>query len=111
MTGEGIFYAVLTGVLAGRAAAAAVQDGRPASAGAAYRRSVRRALAGHLRHTWAASRLTRHEPVVTAGIRASASDRGVFDDLVEIGLGDGRLTPRLATGLLTQLRAPRTPSR
>ncbi|WP_036508827.1 NAD(P)/FAD-dependent oxidoreductase [Nocardioides sp. URHA0020] len=110
MTGEGIFYAVLTGVAAGRAAAGAIRQGRPASAGATYRRSVQRALAGHLRHTWLASRLTRHEGVVTAGIRASSSDRRVFDDLVEIGLGRGRITPRLATGLATQLSIARTPS-
>ena len=111
MTGEGIYYAVLSGVLAGRAAAGAVRTGRTAGAGSTYRRSVRRALAGHLRHTWLASHLTRHEAVVSAGIRASASSRAVFDDLVEIGLGAGRITPRLAGGLLTELgthrRTPR----
>jgi hypothetical protein len=38
--------------------------------------------------------------VVDAGIRAAARDQRVFDDLVEIGLGQGVLTPRLAVGLL-----------
>ena len=34
--------------------------------------------------------------VVDAGIRAAGRDQRVFDDLVELGLGDGRITPRLA---------------
>jgi hypothetical protein len=29
----------------------------------------------------------------------------VFDDLVELGLGDGRITPRLASGLARVLAA------
>ncbi|MFC4784325.1 NAD(P)/FAD-dependent oxidoreductase [Nocardioides sp. MAHUQ-72] len=103
MTGEGIFYAVATGVLAGRAAAHAVRSGSPGGAGAAYRTHVRRRLAGHLRHTWSAARLSRHRAVVVAGIRAARRDREVFDDLVELGLGDGRITPRLASGLASDL--------
>ena len=45
--------------------------------------------------------------MVDAGIRASARDGGVFDDLVEIGLGRGVITPRLAAGLVKDLAAPR----
>jgi hypothetical protein len=46
---------------------------------------------------------------VDAGIAAAAADRRVFDDLVELGLGDGRITPRLAGGLGRQLlRAARS---
>jgi hypothetical protein len=44
--------------------------------------------------------------VVHAGIRAASRDDGVFDDLVEIGLGRGRITPRLAGGLARQLVRP-----
>jgi flavin-dependent dehydrogenase len=99
LTGEGIFYAVATGVLAGRAAARAVRDHAPATAGAAYRRDVRRRLARHLRHTWAASRLSERAAVLDAGLLAAARDQRVFDDLVELGLGDGRITPRLGLGL------------
>jgi menaquinone-9 beta-reductase len=36
---------------------------------------------------------------VHAGITAAGRDRAVFDDLVELGLGDGRITPGLAAGL------------
>ncbi len=99
MTGEGIYYAVATGIAAGRAAARALRAGDPASAGGLHRRAVRDELAGHLRHTFVASRLSTSPAVVGAGIRAAARDQRVFDGLVEIGLGDGRITPRLGAGL------------
>jgi flavin-dependent dehydrogenase len=103
MTGEGIFYAVATGVLAGRCAARAIADGDGPAAGHAYRDAVRRLLGRHLKHTWVTARLSRRPEVVDAGIRAAGRSQGVFDDLVEIGLGDGRITPRLAAGLATEL--------
>lgn len=105
MTGEGIYYAVATGVAAGRAAARAIGCGDPGRAGADHRRSVRRLLARHLRHTWTAARLSRTPAVVEAGIVAANRHPGVFDDLVEIGLGRGRITPRLAAGLAVGLVA------
>ncbi|GAB2865662.1 NAD(P)/FAD-dependent oxidoreductase [Nocardioides pacificus] len=107
MTGEGIYYAVATGIAAGRAAARARGTGAPEQAGADHRRRVRALLGTHLRHTWVASRLSTVPAVVDAGIRAAARNEYVFDDLVEIGLGDGRITPRLAGGLLAGL-VPRT---
>ncbi len=100
LTGEGIFYAVATGLLAGRAAATAITHGDPSRAGALHRRGVRRLLARHLRHTWLASRLSSRTDVVDAGIRAARRDPRVFDDLVGIGLGRGLITARLAGGLL-----------
>ncbi len=108
MTGEGIYYAVATGSLAGRAAAAAVAAGEPDGAGRRYRREVRRLLAGHLRHTWTAGTLAQHRGVVAAGVRAARGDQRVFDDLVEIGLGGGRITPRLGRSLARQLVRPTT---
>lgn len=105
MTGEGIYYAVATGLLAGRAAA----TGDPARAGRDYRTATRDLLAAHQRHTTAASRLSASPRVVSAGIAASRRSQRVFDDLVEIGLGRGRITPRLGAGLLTSLvPRPRT---
>ncbi|CAM3739619.1 NAD(P)/FAD-dependent oxidoreductase [Nocardioides zeicaulis] len=103
MTGEGIYYAVATGIAAGRTAARCLAAGRPEDAGARHRDDVRRLLGTHLRHTWTASRLARSPRVVDAGIRAAARDRRVFDTLVEIGLGDGRIDPRLAGGLARSL--------
>lgn len=102
MTGEGIYYAVASGILAGRTAAATVGSG-PETAGALHREAVRRLLARHLRHTFVTSRLSNAPAVVDAGIRAAARDQRVFDDLVEIGLGQGLITPRLLGGLAVGL--------
>jgi len=103
MTGEGIYYAVATGILAGRAAAGALAGHSAVDAGRVHRRAVRRLLGRHLRHTWTAARLTEVPAVVDAGIRAASRDRHAFDALVEIGLGDGRITPRLAAGIALAL--------
>lgn len=98
MTGEGIYYAVATGALAGRTAVTC-PDHEPANAGARYRAAVRGVLDQHLRHTSLAARLTRAPEVVEAGITGAVRDQRTFDDLVELGLGDGRLTPRLVVSL------------
>ncbi|WBQ03544.1 NAD(P)/FAD-dependent oxidoreductase [Kribbella sp. CA-293567] len=90
MTGEGIYYAIATGMLAGKAAAEAIGRGS-GDAGTAYRRGVEGLLGKHLRHTALLARLTRSGRVLDAGIRASAADQRVFDNLVEIGLADGVL--------------------
>jgi geranylgeranyl reductase family protein len=103
MTGEGIYYAVATGLLAGRTAARCLASGDPARAGAEHRSGVRRLLARHLRHTWTAARLARSPQVVEAGIRAAGRDRRVFDSLVEIGLGDGLIGPAMVAGLSREL--------
>ena len=103
MTGEGIYYAVATGIAAGRASARSLAAGLPGAAGAAHRHDVRRLLGTHLKHTWTAARLSRSPVVVDAGIRAAARDRRVFDTLVELGLGAGRIDARLATGLVRGL--------
>ncbi|MFW5471394.1 NAD(P)/FAD-dependent oxidoreductase [Knoellia sp. CPCC 206435] len=107
MTGEGIYYAVATGIAAGRTAARAVRLGRATEAGAVHRRGVRRLLGTHLRHTWVSSRLAQSPTVVDAGIRAAQRDRRVFDTLVEIGLGDGRIDRHLVRGLAGSLAVRR----
>jgi menaquinone-9 beta-reductase len=93
LTGEGIYYAVLSGALAGRAAVSGVDPGR------AYRVALRRELGRHLRHTTVAARLTRNHRIVGAGVTAAARRPEVFDDLVELGLGRGLITTRLLSGL------------
>jgi geranylgeranyl reductase family protein len=103
MTGEGIYYAVATGVLAGRAAVAALDRAAPGGAGARHRCAVRALLAAHLRHTALASQLASMPRFVSAGVRAAARDQRVFDDLVELGLGRGRVTPRVTVSLLRSL--------
>jgi menaquinone-9 beta-reductase len=90
-TGEGIFYAVVSGGLAGQTAA--LLPGPDAAQW--YRLALRKRLSRHLRHTKLATRLARIPGLVDAGIRAGARDQGVFDTFVGLGLGDGLITSRL----------------
>ena len=104
MTGEGIYYAVLSGACAGAAAVGGTDPGRT------YRRMLRRRLGRHLQHTTAVSVLARVPALVPAGVRAAARDRRVFDDLVELGLGRGLLGPRALAGTARALLAHRVGS-
>ena len=88
LTGEGIFYAVLSGALAG---VAAVGGG---DAGSAYRRALQRRLGRHLRHSSTASWASRWPALMDAVFRAADDHQRVFDDVVALGLADGRLTAR-----------------
>jgi len=97
VTGEGIFYAVASGVLAGRSAVASGDPGR------AYRGSMRAALGVHLRHTDAASLLARSPSIVASAVRAAGRSTDTFHDLVELGLGAGKLTPSALRGIAASL--------
>lgn len=92
LSGEGIFYAVRSGMLAGAAATA----GDP---GRTYRRAVRRHLGGHLRATAAVTALLRGPRLLDVGVRAAARHQSAFDDLVRMALADGGITPRLLAAL------------
>ncbi|GAB3352425.1 NAD(P)/FAD-dependent oxidoreductase [Modestobacter lapidis] len=98
LTGEGIFYAVLSGALAGAAAA------HGAAAGRAHRQLLRARLGRHLRASGAASQLSRWPAVMDAAVQAAAADQRVFDDVVALGLADGRLTARTLAGAARRLR-------
>jgi menaquinone-9 beta-reductase len=113
-TGEGIFYAVLSGSLAGAAAAgrapAGGQDGGGTAGGGGgdqaarrYGETLRRRLGQHLRHSKLAARLTSRARVVDATIKAAGRDQRVFDSIVELGLGDGRLTARTLAAIARNL--------
>ncbi len=92
-TGEGIFYAVVSGALAGTAAAHGGEQ-----AGARYAAALRLRLHRHLRHTATVARLSAFPRIIDSGIAAAAGDKRVFDSFVELGLGDGLLTlPVLAS--------------
>ena len=95
LSGEGIFYAITSGV--------AAADAAPAGAGAGqlYRRLLAARLGRHLRHTSLLARLTRRPWPIDAGVRAARRSQGVFDDLVDVALADGRITGRLLRGLVT----------
>ena len=98
LTGEGIFYAVLSGALAG---AASVHG---ADAGRAYRQALGRRLGRHLKHSSAAAWVSRWPRLMDAAFRAAADDQRVFDDVVRLGLADGRLTARTLATAARRLR-------
>ncbi|WP_410651425.1 geranylgeranyl reductase family protein [Amycolatopsis sp. cmx-4-54] len=95
LTGEGIYYAVLSGSLAGDAAM------RPDPA-RAYRHALRQRLGRHLRHTDLLAHLTRQPRLVDIATAAARDHPRAFDSLVEIGLGAGTLDISLATAMITQ---------
>ncbi|HUQ61427.1 NAD(P)/FAD-dependent oxidoreductase [Lentzea sp.] len=99
LTGEGIYYAILSGFLAGTAALTTGPADR-------YRRSLRETLGRHLRHTDAVSRLIRAPWLVDVATTAARDHQRAFDDLVEIGLGAGTIRPALAAAMLTALARP-----
>jgi menaquinone-9 beta-reductase len=103
MTGEGIYYAVATGLVAGRATSEALAAGEPAGAGERYRQLTGPMLDSHLRHIQVAARLCRSGAVIDAGLRSSAADQQVFDSLVELGLARGRITRTMVRGLARAL--------
>jgi len=98
-TGEGIFYAVVSGGLAGHTAA--LLPGPDAAQW--YGLALRKRLNRHLRHTKMAARLAAVHGVADAGIRAGARDQKVFNAFVELGLGDGLITSRLLRKTFGQL--------
>ncbi len=104
LTGEGIFYAVLSGALAG----AAAMGPEPAPA---YRRALRHGLGRHFRHTDLLARCTRRSWLVDIATAAARDDRHAFDSLVEIGLGAGTLDSPLAKAMITAAALRRHDSR
>jgi geranylgeranyl reductase family protein len=99
LTGEGIHAAVLSGALAGIAAARSARSARSTGsaqrgvgdAGRAYRTALRGAYGRHTRDVDLLARLARPR-AVAAGLRASNGRQRAFDDLVELGLADGPVT-------------------
>lgn len=94
LTGEGIYYGLLSGTLAGAAVARF-----PTSAGRAYGVGMRRRLGRHLRHTTAAARMFRSTLPVELSVGAAAHDPAVLDDLCEFALSTGLITPSMVWGL------------
>jgi geranylgeranyl reductase family protein len=104
MTGEGIYYAVLSGACAGRAAVdAPIAETNP---GGAYRADLDRRLGRHLRHTTLTAALARAPRLVDAALGAAARNAATFDTLVNMGLGQGLLTPGALARTARQLLAP-----
>jgi flavin-dependent dehydrogenase len=87
LTGEGIFDAVASGVLAGRAALSG------ADAGAQHRRAMRRCFGRHHRHSGAMARLAADPRFLDAAVVAASRHRHVFDAAIDLGLGRGTVPP------------------
>jgi menaquinone-9 beta-reductase len=98
LTGEGIFYAIASGRMAGVALARAGDRG---AAGPLYRAMLRRRFGRHFATTALLARLLDVPAVFPVAV-AAARDPRVYDDVAEIGLGEGVLTPRLVAALLRE---------
>jgi len=83
LTGEGIFDAVASGVLAGRAALLG------ADAGVAHRRAMTRSFAVHHQHGAILARFVSNARFLDAAVTAAARHQSVFDAAVDLGLGRG----------------------
>lgn len=89
LSGEGIYYALLSGRLAG---ACAVED--PEGATRRYPRLLAAELGRHFLHTRVMARVIRHRRFVEGAVTAAAADQTVFDRMVDITLGGGLVSPR-----------------
>ncbi|WP_433236355.1 NAD(P)/FAD-dependent oxidoreductase [Streptosporangium sp. CA-135522] len=95
LTGEGIYYALVSGRLAGEAAVQA-----PGDPLAAYRRGLRKALGRHLRTTDVLARAAQSPGFIDAAIDTAARRKEVFDLLVDVGLGAGTVPLPLACAVI-----------
>jgi menaquinone-9 beta-reductase len=103
LTGEGIYDAVASGILAGRAALLGP------GAGAAHRAAMHTTFGRHHAHTTLLARLVPHSRFLDAAVAAAARHQPVFDAAVDLGLGRGtaswRDLARVAGGFLANGRA------
>ena len=100
LTGEGIYYALLSGSLAGAAAMDAVVTGRPERAGGSYRRALAGELGRHLRHTTLLAGVAgRPRVAMDAAVRSASRRTDLYDTLVELGLGRGTIPAASLTRL------------
>jgi hypothetical protein len=69
-----------------------------------HRRLLHRRLGAHFRSSTAASQLSRWPVLMDAAVRAAREDQRVFDDVVALGLADGRLTARTLAATVRRVR-------
>lgn len=82
-TGEGIYSAIASGAVAGRAAIA-----HPADANRHYEAALAARFARQHRQTTALYRIIDAPRVLNTVVRAAAADGQLFDRLLDVGLGD-----------------------
>lgn len=88
LSGEGIYYALASGEMAGEAAVTADDPGR------AYRSRLRGRFARHWRHTRAIAALLHAPGPVTAMLITAERDPETLEALLDLTLGDGTVTGR-----------------
>jgi flavin-dependent dehydrogenase len=107
ITGEGIFYALLSGRLAAQAAMRT-----PAAPLPGYRALLRAALGAHVRSTRWLARLASTGPLLDHLVDAAARSPETSDLLADLAFGKGALTPvtmrTIAGGLWRAARTTRT---
>jgi flavin-dependent dehydrogenase len=99
LSGEGIYYALASGRLAARASL--LSSARP---GAAYRAMIAALLGRHFRHAAVLGAAIRSQPLACAALAAADGSPARFQRLVELGLGQARITPALAASVLAGWR-------
>ncbi|MEW9532196.1 NAD(P)/FAD-dependent oxidoreductase [Microbispora sp. NPDC049125] len=101
LTGEGIYYALLTGRLAAEAVMQYGEQGGHAQGPLrAYRRKLRKALGRHLLTTDVLAFASRSPGFIDAAIATAARRGDVFDLLVDVGLGAGTVPLPLAAAVV-----------
>jgi flavin-dependent dehydrogenase len=107
LTGEGIYYAILSGRLAGETVMATHSGGRgrdgAGDVGAAFRARLKSELGRHLATTTVLAWLSRNPSNFDSAIALADREPAALDALVDIGLGRGLLPPALAGRLLVRL--------
>jgi geranylgeranyl reductase family protein len=98
LTGEGIYHAMISGALAGRASVAG------GGAGSEYRRLLHARLGRNLRHLHLLTRLESSPRMLGLVLRRAARSQRVFDGLADLGLQDGTITGRLLINLCGRRR-------
>ncbi|NMM23723.1 MAG: hypothetical protein HHJ11_09535 [Phycicoccus sp.] len=105
--GEGIHTALLSGMLAGRAAV-----GRTQSPGEAYRRALRRRLGPRLCQTRLAAGALRRPRLLDALVAGASSDRELARAVAALALGghDTRVWLKVGAATIRQFLGPRVRS-
>jgi geranylgeranyl reductase family protein len=98
LSGEGIYYALASGRLAARASLRSPTRPLPA-----YRALVGALLGRHFRHAAVLGTAIRWRSLACAALAAADGSPAHFQRLVELGLGQARITPALAGSVLAGL--------
>jgi menaquinone-9 beta-reductase len=98
VSGEGINYAIASGLAAGAASTLGA-----AHAAQHYRTAVHRRFGRHQRHVATLAAVTRSRTILEAGARAARTHHRIYEDIAALGIDEGCLTPRLIRGMAAEV--------